>query len=257
MSLDGRVLEANRRLFELTGRSAAAVLNEPIEAIFLQPETVNSASTRQQIDRQIRREDEEETWVKVSVAKIHEGVQTSGLLYQLEDITARRVAEARLEHLAFHDPLTNLPNRMLLIDRMKQALLQAVRHDWGVGVLFIDLDRFKAINDNLGRQAGDVVLSEVAARLVLNTRASDTVARIGGDEFVVICPDTRNLGDLYKIADTLRNAIVEPIPIVDQTASVEASIGVAFGAGEDDPEVLLHDADQAMYIAKNNKSNSG
>lgn len=257
VSLDGRVLEANRRLFELTGRSAAAVLNEPIEAIFMQPETVNSASTRQPIDRQLRREDEEETWVKVSVAKIHEGAQTSGLLYQLEDITARRVAEARLKHLAFHDPLTNLPNRMLLLDRLKQALLQAVRHDWWVGVLFIDLDRFKAVNDDLGHQAGDVVLSEVAVRLRLSARASDTVARIGGDEFVVICPDVKSLRDVYKIAETLQKAIVEPILIGDQTVSVGASIGVAFGAGHDDPEVLLHDADQAMYIAKNKQSNSG
>lgn len=257
VSLDGRVLEANRRLFELTGRSTTAVLNEPIEAIFMQPETVNSASTRQQIDRQIRREDKEETWVKVSVATIHEGAQTSGLLYQLEDVTARRVAEARLQHLAFHDPLTNLPNRMLLLDRLKQALLQAVRHDLGVGVLFIDLDRFKTVNDDLGHHAGDVVLSKVAVRLRLSARTSDTVARIGGDEFVVICPDVKSLRDVYKIAETLQKAIVKPILIGDQTASVGASIGVVFGVGHDDPEELLRDADQAMYLVKNKQSNSG
>jgi diguanylate cyclase (GGDEF)-like protein/PAS domain S-box-containing protein len=257
VSLDGRVLEANRRLFDLTGRSTG-VLNQPIETVFVPLETVGTAepstgafeSSGRRVDRRMRRSDAEETWVRVSIAEIHEGEQVEGFLYQLEDITARRLAEARVDHLAFHDSLTNLPNRLLLLDRLKQALLQAARRGRGVAVLFIDLDRFKVVNDSLGHHAGDAVLSEVASRLRHGARASDTVARIGGDEFVVVCPDITSSGDVSQLADALQKAIALPIQIGDQIASVDASIGIAFGVGHDDPESLLRDADQAMYLAK-------
>ncbi|MHA7156349.1 putative bifunctional diguanylate cyclase/phosphodiesterase [Arthrobacter sp. TMN-50] len=257
VSTDGRVLEANRRLFELTGGSIG-VLNQPIETIFTPLETGDSAallagqlkSSQQRVDRQIRRDDSKVTWVKVSIAEIYEGQQVGGLLYQLEDITARRLAEARVEHLAFHDSLTNLPNRLLLLDRLAQALLRAARHRSGVAVLFLDLDRFKVVNDSLGHHAGDAVLTEVAARLRHGTRASDTVARIGGDEFVVVCPDVDSSEDIAMLADSLQKSIALPIPIGEHTASVDASIGIAFGVGHEDPESLLRDADQAMYLAK-------
>ncbi|WP_326968841.1 putative bifunctional diguanylate cyclase/phosphodiesterase [Arthrobacter sp. CG_A4] len=257
VSLDGRVLEANRRLFALTGRSSG-VLDQSIEAVFMPLETVGPhdlpagplESSRQRVDRRMRRSDSEETWVKVSVAEIHEGEHVGGLLYQLEDITARRLAEARVEHLAFHDPLTNLPNRLLLLDRLAQALLQAARHGSGVAVLFIDLDRFKVVNDSLGHHSGDAVLTEVAARLRHGTRASDTVARIGGDEFVVVCPDVDSSQDVAQLADALQKSIALPILIGGHIASVDASIGISFGVGHDDPESLLRNADQAMYLAK-------
>lgn len=195
-------------------------------------------------------------WVKVSTAPIRHAKQVSGYLATVTDITALRAAEARLEHLAFHDALTNLPNRILLLDRLKQALLQAARHNQGVGVLFIDLDRFKAVNDSLGHSAGDAVLSEIAVRLGRGVRASDTVARVGGDEFVVVCPDIENKRDILEIADNLRKIIVEPITIGSQTASVGASIGVVFGVGHDDVESLLGDADRAMYLAKGRERSS-
>ncbi|TFC47069.1 bifunctional diguanylate cyclase/phosphodiesterase [Cryobacterium sp. TMT1-21] len=266
VSLDGTVLEANRRLLDLAGRSSP-VVNEPIEAIFLGVEVggdgdeggeagqlvdgaVNAPSTRQRLDRRMRRADAEETWVKVSIAEIQESEETGQLLYQLEDITARRLAEARVEHLAFHDPLTNLPNRLLLLDRLNQALLQASRRGLGVAVLFLDLDRFKFVNDSLGHQAGDAVLTEVGIRLRQSVRSTDTVSRIGGDEFVVICPDVGSGADVEKIAETIQRAIAIPIAVGEQTASVDASIGIAFGLGQDDAETLLHNADQAMYLAK-------
>ncbi|GAB2814556.1 hypothetical protein GCM10027022_00680 [Alpinimonas psychrophila] len=195
-------------------------------------------------------------WVQVSTAPIRDTEQVSGYLATVTDITALRAAEARLKHLAFHDSLTNLPNRILLLDRLKQALLQAARHDLGVGVLFIDLDRFKIVNDSLGHPAGDAVLSEIAVRLGLGVRASDTVARVGGDEFVVVCPDIRSRKDVLEIADNLRKVIVEPIIIGNQIASVGASIGVVFGAGQDDVESLLGDADRAMYLAKGRERSS-
>jgi diguanylate cyclase (GGDEF)-like protein/PAS domain S-box-containing protein len=241
VSLDGEVLEANRRLFDLAGR-ATAVVTGHIDEIFMpvgergedRVSLTDGPSTRQRMDRRMRRDDEKETWVKVSIAEIN----------------ARRLAEARVEHLAFHDPLTNLPNRLLLLDRLNQALLQAARHGQGVAVLFIDLDRFKFVNDSLGHHAGDAVLTEVGSRLRLHARSTDTVSRIGGDEFVVICPDVGSNRDVHKIADALQKAIAEPILVGDQVASVDASIGIAFGLGHDDAESLLRNADQAMYLAK-------
>ncbi|POH70999.1 hypothetical protein C3B59_03265 [Cryobacterium zongtaii] len=258
VSLDGIVVEANKRLFDLAG-SLIPVLNQPIESMFSPANAGDGAAsatvgvdgpTGRRMDRQMRRDDGEETWVKVSIAEIHEGEQAGGFLYQLEDITARRLAEARVEHLAFHDPLTNLPNRLLLLDRLNQALLQASRRGTGVAVLFIDLDRFKFVNDSLGHHAGDAVLMQVGLRLRQHARATDTVSRIGGDEFVVICPDVGRSGDVNKIAEAFQKAISEPIQFGDQVASVDASIGIAFGLGHDDAESLLRNADQAMYLAK-------
>ena len=257
VSLDGEVLEANKRLFDLAGRSTAVVAGH-IDEIFMPAgadggdriSLTDGPSTRQRMDRRMRRGDEEETWVKVSIAEINEGESAGGLLYQLEDITARRLAEARVEHLAFHDPLTNLPNRLLLLDRLNQALIRAAHQGRGVAVLFSDLDRFKFVNDSLGHHAGDAVLTEVGIRLRMNARATDTVSRIGGDEFVVICPDVGSNRDVHKIAEALQKAIAEPIHVGDQVASVDASIGIAFGLGHDDAESLLRNADQAMYLAK-------
>ena len=255
---DGQVVAANRRLLDLAGRHTP-VVNAHIETIFMPVENgddgpsdgvaLEAVSTRQRMDRRMRHGGDQETWVKVSIAEI-EDEQAGGLLYKLEDITARRLAEARVEHLAFHDPLTNLPNRLLLLDRLKQALLQASRQGRGVAVLFIDLDRFKFVNDSLGHHAGDAVLTEVGLRLSQSIRSGDTVSRIGGDEFVVICPDVGGSSDVHRIAESIQAAVARPIEVGEQVASVDASIGIAFGLGHDDAELLLRNADQAMYLAK-------
>ncbi|WP_166788103.1 putative bifunctional diguanylate cyclase/phosphodiesterase [Cryobacterium glaciale] len=257
VTLDGYVVEGNRRLFELAG-PADRVLDRPIENIFQMNPADESApanataggKVHQLSERQLRGSKAEGICVNVSVAEIHEGERVTGLLYQLEDITARRVAEARVEHQAFHDSLTDLPNRLLLLGRLDEALHAATQNGRGVGVLFLDLDGFKAVNDTFGHQAGDAVLIEVAARLVGGARADDTVARIGGDEFVVLCPDIGTTDDAAVIAERLQQSLVQPIRLGTATTSINASIGVAFGGGGSDPESLLHDADQAMYLAK-------
>jgi diguanylate cyclase (GGDEF)-like protein/PAS domain S-box-containing protein len=217
------------------------------------------------------RPDGTESWVQVRTTPIHGGRQgtrpdgldgplvVTGHLASVTDITALRQIEARIEHLAFHDALTGLPNRVLLLDRLGQALLNATRHGRGVGVLFLDLDRFKLINDSLGHHVGDAVLTEVAARLLRGARSSDTVARIGGDEFVVVCPEVAGLDDLARVTAKIRELITQPI-VLRQTAesgtapartvSVGVSIGTACGFGSDDSEVLLREADRAMYRVK-------
>ena len=259
VSLDGQVVAANTRLLALVGHNNAMV-NEHIESIFMPSDKMDDGQSwgthldgppaRQRTERRMRHGGCPETWVTVSIAEIVEGEQAGGFLYQLEDITARRRAEARVEHLAFHDPLTGLPNRLLLLDRLKQALLQASRQGRGVAVMCIDLDRFKFVNDALGRHTGDAVLTEVGRRLGESVRSGDTVSRIGGDEFVVICPDVGGSADVCRIADSIQAAIARPFLVGDQIASIDASIGIAFGLGHDDAEVLLRNADQAMYLAK-------
>ena len=259
---DGVVVEANRRLLDLLGYTDP-IIGQLMESVFLAEEPSDATPARapfgdllrgaghQELpDRRMRRADATQIWVRVSVAAIEDGNRNAGLLYQLEDITSRRAAEARVEHLALHDPLTNLPNRLLLLDRLTQELNHAQRGGYGVGVLFLDLDRFKIINDSHGHHAGDAVLCAIAERLVGNARTSDTVARLGGDEFVVVCPNVNADSDLFVISNKFRAAVTAPIPLGSSTVSVGVSIGVAHGLGAEDPEALLRVADEDMYRIK-------
>jgi len=164
----------------------------------------------------------------------------------------RSDAEDRLEHQAFHDPLTGLPNRTLLLDRLGQALLRLARSSGEVAVLFLDMDRFKVINDSLGHEAGDELLVEIARRIERCLQAADTVARFGGDEFVVVCERLRGEDDARVVAERLARALAEPVTLSHGGVVVTTtSIGIALARGPHDrPETLLRDADAAMYRAK-------
>ena len=168
------------------------------------------------------------------------------------DITDRLAVERQLTHLAFHDPLTGLPNRRLFFDRLDIALARADRTAEPVGVFFVDLDGFKPINDTFGHDAGDEVLDTTAQRLANCLRPSDTVARLGGDEFAALCEHVTNRGGAAAIADRLGSHISQPIRIGDGDLTVTASIGVAlaFSAPAGGPEAILREADAAMYFAK-------
>ncbi|HSL57105.1 MAG TPA: EAL domain-containing protein [Acidimicrobiales bacterium] len=167
------------------------------------------------------------------------------------DISERKAFEARLAHEATHDPLTGLPNRALLVDRLEHALARAARSDQQLAVIFCDLDHFKVINDSLGHGAGDVVLRAVAERLVASVRPGDTVARFGGDELVVVCEDLDDPGLAASIADRIGPAIAEPIHVAGAEVFVTVSCGVALSRpGSTIAEEILGDADAAMYRAK-------
>jgi PPK2 family polyphosphate:nucleotide phosphotransferase len=160
-------------------------------------------------------------------------------------------SQARLAHLATHDALTNLPNRSLLLDRLQLALAHSSRSRHPVAVLFMDLDRFKAINDRYGHEAGDSLLVDMSARLSEILRPSDTVARLGGDEFVVLCEDIEDETHAMSIAGRVADAITEkPFRVADTELPVTVSIGVAVSDGDTDPDSLMRDADAAMYQAK-------
>ena len=167
------------------------------------------------------------------------------------DIKARREAEERMRQLALYDALTGLPNRATLHDRLKQSLATAKRQREIVGVLFLDLDGFKQINDQAGHDAGDVVLQEVARRLKGAIRASDTVSRFGGDEFVVILAPIANATGAATVATKLLQVLAVPIKINDTEYQVTASIGISlFPDHSTDIDQLLKIADAAMYRAK-------
>jgi diguanylate cyclase (GGDEF)-like protein/PAS domain S-box-containing protein len=200
-------------------------------------------------------------WGQVTVSAVRpEGNKPLYLVTQIEDITERREAEALLVHQALHDSLTGLPNRALLIDRLKQVLARADRHSALTAVVFIDLDGFKDINDSLGHDIGDHVLREVAQRISQQVRPADTVARLGGDEFVVLCSDLHTEQSAVEISERLTSAVAKPVTVGNFEVEVTASIGIALSDAQSDgealtPEDMLRNADAAMYGAKTQGKN--
>ncbi|MBI5119518.1 MAG: diguanylate cyclase [Rhodospirillales bacterium] len=167
------------------------------------------------------------------------------------DITDRKLEEQALLKLAHHDPLTGLPNRALFLDRLEVALATAKRAGHKASVLFIDLDKFKPVNDELGHEAGDILLCEIAKRLQAALREADTVARFGGDEFVVLLPEIDHDHDALTVAGSLIERVRDEIMVKGHACHVGCSIGIAFFPGDaDEPARLVEQADQAMYRAK-------
>ena len=180
----------------------------------------------------------------------------------LENLRLARSLETtneRLQYQVLHDVLTGLPNRPLFLDRMRVALARLQRVEETVAVMFLDLDRFKPVNDTFGHEAGDVVLTETARRLSEAVRSGDTVARFGGDEFLVLCEDVGDLESVIDLADRIRHPVSERIPLPDPSADLSVSVSVGLSIGlvlvdrpGIDAETLVSRADSAMYRAKRN-----
>ena len=167
------------------------------------------------------------------------------------DISERRRVENRLNFLAHHDPLTEIPNRALFRDRLQQAIIDATRRERLVAVMFVDLDRFKTINDTLGHAAGDLLLKEVAQRLVHTVRKGDTVARLSGDEFTLVIADMAHVDDAGRVAQKILHAFSQPFLIDERELFISASIGITLYPFDDNNiDGLLRNADLAMYRAK-------
>ncbi len=168
-----------------------------------------------------------------------------------EDITERKQAEERMLQLAHYDRLTNLPNRVLCYDRLKQALAQATRNHWGMALMFVDVDRFKNINDTLGHSTGDALLQQASERLARCIRAGDTVGRSGGDEYMLVLSNLNGAADAGAVAQMIMAAFAEPFMLDGNPIYVTVSIGIALYPGDSkDQDELLRDADTAMYRAK-------
>jgi diguanylate cyclase (GGDEF)-like protein len=192
-------------------------------------------------------------WVELHTSAIDDAVGACHYaVTQVDDVTDRRAETERLSALALQDPLTGLANRSLLTDRLDQALTRTARTYRPVAVLMCDLDGFKPVNDTHGHAAGDQILREVATRLREVVRASDTVARTGGDEFVVLCEDLDQAEIAQVVARRIRQRLRDPYTLDDGTVVLlSGSVGIATGAGPNlDAEALLEEADRAMYTAK-------
>lgn len=193
-------------------------------------------------------------WLTLTVIKDEHGktVQYAAIL---SDLTSRKKNEERVKHLAYHDALTDLPNRYLFLDRLTVALAHAVRHENTLAVLFLDLDRFKDVNDTLGHAAGDQLLQEVGRRITTCIREEDTVARMGGDEFTILLPDIQ-IEDAKDVAQRILNVFSRPYVLDGQELYISSSIGIALAFDKLlDAQTILRHADLAMYKAKENGKN--
>jgi diguanylate cyclase (GGDEF)-like protein/PAS domain S-box-containing protein len=257
----GRFVEVNRSLCTLLGYPAEELL-AMTTAIITNPADLETELAY--VDQMLRGKihsyrlekrwvaaDGRDVWVMLSCSGVGAGAEPDFLLLQMEDLTAWKRTEQELMHRAFHDPLTDLPNRSLLMDRLSQALARSGRRQSSVAVLFIDLDQFKVVNDELGHDAGDRMLAATAARLRGVTRAHDTVARLGGDEFVMLLEDVDGEFTARAIAERILRAVSAPLAVERGEARTTASVGIALASGDHDrPESLIEHADRAMYRAK-------
>lgn len=189
-------------------------------------------------------------WLTFSLVKDAQG-KISNYVGIFSNISYFIQQQHNLEHIAHHDILTNLPNRLLLYDRLELALNHARRNNYFLAICYLDLDGFKPVNDDFGHVAGDLVLQKIAQRLLAIVRNEDTVARLGGDEFVILFGNLKEITTCETLLDRVLEEIALPIDLHNATANVSASIGVTiFPQDADEPEQLLHHADQAMYQAK-------
>ena len=192
----------------------------------------------------------EEFFAEVLLSRVKQGEKI--FLHALvRDVTERKQTEEKIQQMAFHDSLTGLPNRKLFSDRLGIALAQAQRNQKKVGIAMLDLDNFKGVNDTMGHAVGDLLLQATAERLCAALRKSDTVARIGGDEFVLILPDLRVTEDAIQVAQKIVDNFCKPFLIDTHQLVVTTSIGIAvYPHDGTDEDILLKNADSAMYRAK-------
>ena len=265
---DGSLVAVNRALGLLLGRPASALLGTTLFDV-TEPDDVPAAleacasigSGHEQVLRhecRFRHSDGSVRWVLVSSSRLPRDGRGLRIVLHVEDVTERRELEDRLRQQALHDPLTGLPNRLLLLDRAEHALAAGRRARRPVSLLFLDLDGFKAVNDTHGHDAGDRVLQTVAHRIEQVLRPGDTAARLGGDEFVVLCPDT-TAEQGVAVAQRLRDALAGPLGLEDVhlSVSVGASLQEAAGPDEDTTELalaLLRQADRRMYDVKGSRT---
>jgi len=264
----GRFLYANPRLCQMLGYTESELrllsvkdVSHPDDAHIT--DEMRDRLRRGEVDsfkleKRYARKDGSEIWVALTVAARRD--DSGHRMYDVsvvEDITARKLAEERVQYLATHDGLTGLPNRAMFAQLVSLAVESAKRHDSKIAVLFIDLDRFKVINDTLGHDAGDVLMREMAARFRECLRGSDVVARLGGDEFVILVQDVTDSAQVAVVARHLLSAIMRPIEIHGQECRVTASIGICLHpeVGQDDQSVIKN-ADLAMYAAKEKGKNT-
>jgi diguanylate cyclase (GGDEF)-like protein/PAS domain S-box-containing protein len=273
--LGGQVTYLNRKAEEMTGWSREEARGRPLADVLRLVEKVggpgfaNALGMARHEDRAAKetadctncilvRRDGFECGIerKVTLVRDQDGTVT-GAVVAFHDVSAAQVKSAAMSHLAQHDALTDLPNRVLFNDRLRQAVALAERQAKQLAVMFVDLDRFKMINDSLGHDVGDKLLQSVAGRLLASVRRSDTVSRLGGDEFVVLLAQVEHAEDAAFSARKILRALAAPHIIDNKTLDINVSIGVStYPSDAQDAEGLMNRADNAMYEAKEHGRNN-
>ncbi len=258
----GQVLDVNRRTSELYGFTREQIIAAQDASMFSSgefPYTVAEAKNHirraiaegpQTFEWHAKTLDGRLFWVEVSLRPVRIGT-VKRLLAVIRDVSEYKQHQSELEYLAHHDPLTRLPNRVLLADRMAQAIAQTRRSNSLLAVGYLDLDGFKPVNDDMGHEAGDRLLVEVAERLKTCIREGDTLSRFGGDEFVVVLACLRNVDECMQTFNRILDSVSQPYLIAERQGVVSASVGLTlFPLDDADPDTLIRHADQAMYTAK-------
>lgn len=263
---EGRILNVNLETQRLLGYSHKELVGESLEVLFFSDGKPNSTYVTELLNACPIRNMEtfllSKNGVKIPVilslseCKDRYG-ERMGFVLASKDVTEYKLAEEKIQYLATHDSLTGLPNRLMLAQLLDHAIQSAKRHKRKLAVIFIDLDRFKIINDTMGHAAGDQLLQEIAYRYKSSLRAADIVSRQGGDEFVIVIEDFHSLSDLKLVAHNLLAATIKPIILLGNECRVTASIGISIYPqdGEDEQSLLKH-ADIAMYNAKEEGKNN-
>ena len=263
--MDGDIVRANRAFFELTRYDRDEVYNHNLSMMCTEQQTAGfykdllevvqtSGYWQGEVWHRKKTGEPYPAWVGVSSVKNDDGMIDSYIVI-FSDRTEHKEAEEKIHRLAYYDPLTELANRSLFMERLRLEMRHADDYEGALVLLYLDLDNFKPVNDTMGHEAGDILLIEVARRLESCVRASDTVARMGGDEFTVILPDQRDLESARSLSEHVASQIIsalrEPIAISDMEFKVTVSVGIAIYPehGQDASELLRH-ADKAMYQAK-------
>ncbi len=261
VGLDGRWIRVNEALAQLTGYPAEELVGKSFRDLTPKEDVAADIDAFEELlaghrdtyhaEKRYVRADGELVWTSLNVSVVRDGEgQLVHLISQMQDITARKAAEHELAQRALHDPLTGLPNRVLFTDRVQVALAHVQRSHQPLSVFFIDLDRFKLVNDSLGHAVGDRMLIAIAQRLERVVRPGDTVSRFGGDEFTVLC-ENADERSAAVIGERILGTLNAPVEIDGQELFASASIGIAATRDHRVPaEAMLRDSDAAMYRAK-------
>ena len=261
--LDGTILDSNGTFAAMLGYRRLALVGTNMRDLFARPTERDElttllidATTLNSVEIELRRDDGTKVWVLQNLVLVGSG-DDAVIHSTVVDISDRKRAEEQIEFHAFHDVLTQLPNRKLFTDRLRHSLTRVRRSGKSLAVMFIDVDHFKTINDTLGHTAGDELLLEMSRRLLACVREDDTVARLGGDEFTIVLSELRQPEDAVTVARKVLETVAKPLTVAGTQIEVSASIGIAlYPADGADPESLLRNADSAMYRAKESGRNN-
>jgi diguanylate cyclase (GGDEF)-like protein/PAS domain S-box-containing protein len=263
VSTDGKWLQVNRALCNIVGYAEEEMLTSDFQSL-THEDDVDMVSrhvaklladkvSSSPIEKRYIHKLGHTIWALLSASLVRDSKSgCSRLIFQIQDITDRKRAEEKLAHDAFHDALTDLPNRALFMDHLKLAMARVERHSQQMfALLFLDLDRFKVINDSLGHMVGDQLLVAIAKRLEKRLRPFDTIARLGGDEFTILLEEIKSPEEAIELTERIQNGLMEPFKIGNHEIFASASIGITLSSSQyKKTEDVLRDADTAMYTAK-------